>query len=162
MPGRRTLHAGDASYEVVALDASVARLPYSLRVLLENVTRTGSEAEVEAVAGWDPAAEPSHEVSFSPARVLLHDTTGVPAVVDLAAMRDAVYELGGDPRSVNPRLPSVLVIDHSLQVDAFATPGAMERNVAREYERNGERYRFLRWGQVALDGFQVGGRAQAR
>ena len=133
----------------------VARLPYTLRILLENVLRSGNEADVEAVASWDASAEPSHEISFSPSRVLLQDLTGVPAVVDLAAMRDAFAEVGGDPSRINPLIPAELVIDHSVQVDSFASRGAFGHNVELEFERNRERYLFLRWGQEAFSGFKV-------
>jgi aconitate hydratase len=156
---RSVLRVGGREHVIYRLDAfagvGVGRLPYSLRVLLENVLRCGTQAEAEAVAGWRADAEPAAEVAFNPGRVLLHDTTGVPALVDLASMRDAMRELGGDPARVRPTRPAVLVVDHSLQVEAFAQPGAMARNVEIEYERNLERYRFLRWGQSALDGFQV-------
>src|SRR5881397_3259076 len=160
MAASSELRVEGRTYEIFRLDAlqashDVARLPYTLRVLLENVLRTGSEHDVEAVATWDPAAEPSQEISFSPSRVLLQDLTGVPAVVDLAAMRDAMAKLGGDPAQINPLIPAELVIDHSVQVDAFASRGAFERNVELEMERNHERYLFLRWGQNALNGLQV-------
>src|SRR5436309_11137241 len=120
------LRVGDSSYAIYRLDAlqakwDVARLPYTLRVLLENVLRTGGDAEMEAVAGWVPTDEPSREISFSPARVLLQDFTGVPCVVDLAAMRDAMRDQSGDPAKINPLIPVELVIDHSVQVDEFAT-----------------------------------------
>src|SRR6059058_1077901 len=154
------LSVGDRSYEVYRLDElqasyDVARLPYTLRVLLENVLRTGDENDVEAVARWDAKAEPANEISFSPSRVLLQDLTGVPAVVDLAAMRNAMADLGGDPGKINPLIPAELVIDHSVQVDAFASRMAFERNVELEFERNHERYLFLRWGQNALSGLKV-------
>ncbi|HUJ56798.1 MAG TPA: aconitate hydratase AcnA [Gaiellaceae bacterium] len=149
------LRVGDERYGLHRLDASAARLPYTLRILLENVLRNGSEAEVEAVAGWVADAEPSHEVSFVPGRVLLQDFTGVPAVVDLAAMRDAMRDQGGDPEKINPLIPAELVIDHSVQVDEFASRLAIERNVELEFERNRERYAFLRWGQSAFDNFKV-------
>jgi aconitate hydratase len=157
-PGQ--LRVGDRSYEIFRLDElqaryDVARLPYTLRVLLENVLRTGSEHDVEAVATWDPAAEPSQEIAFSPSRVLLQDLTGVPAVVDLAAMRDAMHALGGDPAQINPLIPAELVIDHSVQVDSFASRMAFAHNVELEFERNRERYLFLRWGQKAFSGFKV-------
>ena len=132
-----------------------ARLPYTLRVLLENVLRSGDEAGVRAVAGWDPHAEPSQEISFYPSRVLLQDFTGVPAVVDLAAMRDAIADLGGDPAVINPLIPAELVIDHSVQVDFFASRGSFAQNVELEVERNRERYAFLRWGQSSLRDFKV-------
>jgi aconitate hydratase len=155
-----TLRVGDQSYGIYRLDSlqaawDVARLPYTLRILLENVLRNGSEAEVEAVAGWVADAEPSREISFMPARVLLQDFTGVPCVVDLAAMRDAMREQGGDPARINPQIPVELVIDHSVQVDEFATRLAIERNVELEFERNRERYAFLRWGQSAFDNFKA-------
>src|SRR3954466_14146134 len=154
------LRVGGLSYEIHRLDElqasyDVARLPYTLRVLLENVLRTGDEADVDAVARWDAKAEPSNEISFSPSRVLLQDLTGVPALVDLAAMRNAMADLGGDPAKINPLIPAALVIDHSVQVDAFASRGAFARNVELEFERNRERYVFLRWGQKAFRGTQV-------
>jgi aconitate hydratase len=157
---RDTFEAGDGNHEILRLDSlqsrfDVLRLPYSLRVLLENVLRSGSDADVEAVAGWVAADEPSREISFRPARVLLQDFTGVPAIVDLAVMRDAVRDRGGDPARVNPVIPAELVIDHSVQVDEFATPRAIHVNVERDYERNGERYAFLRWGQGAFANFKV-------
>ena len=130
----------------------VLRLPYTLRILLENVLRhedgTTVTADVEAVAAWVAAAELSQEISFTPGRVLLQDFTGVPAIVDLAAMRDAMRDLGGDPAKINPQPPAELVIDHSVQVDEFATKLAITRNAGFEFERNRERYAFLRWGQV--------------
>jgi aconitate hydratase len=152
------LKVGDASYSIYRLDAlqskwDVARLPYTLRILLENVLRNGTDAEVEAVAGWVATDEPSREISFAPARVLLQDFTGVPCVVDLAAMRDAMHEQGGDPSKINPLIPVELVIDHSVQVDEFASRLALERNVELEFHRNRERYAFLRWGQSAFDNF---------
>src|SRR3954453_12219545 len=162
---RSTLSVGGASYDIVRLDAlqsrfDVARLPYTLRVLLENVLRQEANGtiradEVEAVAGWVASAEPSNEISFAPARVLLQDFTGVPAVVDLAAMREAMSALGGDAKRINPLIPAELVIDHSVQVDAFASRMAMSTNTGLEFERNFERYAFLRWGQGAFDNFKV-------
>jgi aconitate hydratase len=154
------LEVGGRSYEIHRLSElqasyDVARLPYTLRVLLENVLRNGDESDVEAVARWDAKAEPANEISFAPSRVLMQDLTGVPAVVDLAAMRNAMADLGGDPGRVNPLIPAELVIDHSVQVDAFASRLAFERNVELEFERNRERYLFLRWGQTAFDGFKV-------
>jgi aconitate hydratase len=154
------LTVGDRSYEVYRLDElqasyDVERLPYTLRVLLENVLRNGDEHDVDAVARWDAKAEPANEISFAPSRVLLQDLTGVPAVVDLAAMRNAMADLGGDPARINPLIPAELVIDHSVQVDAFASRLAFGRNVELEFERNRERYLFLRWGQTAFDGFKV-------
>ncbi len=149
------LRVGDESYGFHRLGADSARLPYTLRILLENVLRGGTEEEAEAVAGWAADAEPSHEISFRPARVLLQDFTGVPAVVDLAAMRDAMRDQGGDPEAINPQIPAELVIDHSVQVDEFASRLAIGRNVELEFERNLERYAFLRWGQGAFDGLRV-------
>jgi aconitate hydratase len=154
------LRVGTTTYSIYRLDAlqakwDVARLPYTLRILLENVLRNGTEAEVEAVAGWVATDEPSKEISFAPARVLLQDFTGVPCVVDLAAMRDAMREQGGDAAKINPLIPAELVIDHSVQVDEFASRLAIGRNVELEFERNKERYAFLRWGQTAFDNFAV-------
>src|SRR5262245_41106377 len=149
------LRVGDETYSFHKLDAAAARLPYTLRILLENVLRHGSNEGAEAVAGWVAEAEPSREISFHPARVLLQDFTGVPAVVDLAAMRDAMRDQGGDPNAINPQIPVELVIDHSVQVDEFASRLAIERNVELEFERNKERYAFLRWGQGAFDNFRV-------
>jgi aconitate hydratase A / 2-methylisocitrate dehydratase len=152
-----TLRAGDLSlaYAPLASVERVERLPYSLRILLENALRRGSESGVEAVADWEPEAEPSRELGFRPARVLLQDFTGVPSIVDIAAMRSAMHDLGGDPAQINPRIPAELVIDHSVQVDSFATRLAIATNVDRDYERNGERYAFLRWGQGAFDNLKV-------
>jgi aconitate hydratase len=162
---RRTLPVGGRESEIFRLDAlqagyDVFRLPYTLRILLENALRredgvTVTADDVEAIAGWDATAEPSREISFTPARVLLQDFTGVPAIVDLAAMRDAMRVLGGDPAKINPQLPAELVIDHSVQVDEFATRFAIARNAELEFERNRERYAFLRWGQTAFDNFKV-------
>ena len=142
-----------AFFSVAGLGAE--RLPYTLRVLLENALRNGTDGEVAAVTGWDASAEPAREISFVPSRVLLQDFTGVPAVVDLAAMRNAIADLGGDPGRINPLIPAELVIDHSVQVDVFASLGAVARNVEREFERNRERYAFLRWGQRAFGDFKV-------
>ena len=157
---RSTLTVGGREYGIHRLDAlqsrfDIARLPYTLRILLENVLRTGSDADVEAVATWVARDEPSREISFSPARVLLQDFTGVPAVVDLAAMRDAMADLGGEAAKINPLIPVELVIDHSVQVDEFGTRAAFRQNVDREFERNFERYAFLRWGQEAFRDFKV-------
>jgi aconitate hydratase len=163
---RADLRVGDDTYEIFRLDAlqsrfDVARLPFSLKILLENLLRTEgngsvSAADIEALATWDANAEPSKEIAFTPARVLMQDFTGVPAVVDLAAMRDAmVEEIGGDPAKIKPLVPAELVIDHSVQVDFFGTRDAAERNAEREFERNQERYAFLRWGQGAFEGFSV-------
>jgi aconitate hydratase len=162
---RATLEVGGQSYEIFRLDAlqerfDVARLPYSIKVLLENVLRledgvSVSGADVEAIASWDAAAEPSVEIPFQPARVLMQDFTGVPAVVDLAAMRDAMEEIGGDPTAINPLVDVDLVIDHSVQVDAFGNAGAFAVNAERDFERNRERYSFLKWGQGSFDNFRV-------
>src|SRR6059058_4016898 len=149
------LRVGDESYGFHKLDAAAARLPYTLRILLENVLRHGSEEGADAVSGWVADAAPSYEISFMPARVLLQDFTGVPAIVDLAAMRDAMRDQGGDPTKINPLIPAELVIDHSVQVDEFASRLAIERNVELEFHRNRERYAFLRWGQTAFDNFAV-------
>src|SRR6476646_10318402 len=162
---RAELDVGGRTFEIFRLDAlqskfDVARLPFSLKILLENLLRNedgvGVRAEdVEALASWDHNAEPSKEIAFTPARVVLQDFTGVPAVVDLAAMRDAMADLGGDPNKINPLVPAELVIDHSVQVDAFGTRDAFRVNAEREFERNQERYAFLRWGQGAFDDFSV-------
>jgi aconitate hydratase len=160
-----TLEVGGRRHEIFRLDAlqqrfDVARLPFSLKVLLENMLRTeggGSvtAADIEALASWDAKAQPSKEIAFTPARVLMQDFTGVPAVVDLAAMRDAMADMGGDPAAINPLAPAELVIDHSVQVDAFGTRDSFRFNAEREFERNQERYAFLRWGQGAFDDFAV-------
>src|SRR3954466_12926210 len=143
------LRVGDRSYEISRLDAvgGAERLPYTLRILLENVLRHGRDDDVAAVAGGQPTEEPSQEIAFAPARVLLQDFTGVPAIVDLAAMRDAMRRMGGDPSRINPLLPAELVIDHSVQVDDFGNAQAFLHNEALEFDRNKERYAFLRWGQ---------------
>ncbi|MDO5742819.1 MAG: aconitate hydratase AcnA, partial [Micrococcaceae bacterium] len=149
-------------YEIYRLNAveGAQSLPYSLKVLLENLLRTEDGANitadhVKAVGQWDPSAEPNTEIQFTPARVLMQDFTGVPCIVDLATMREAVKDLGGDPTRVNPLAPAEMVIDHSVQIDAFGNAGALERNMEIEYQRNGERYQFLRWGQTAFDDFKV-------
>lgn len=154
-------HAGK-DYEIFRLKAlgDISRLPYSLRILLENLLRNEDDksvfkADIEALAHWDAKAEPSKEISFTPARVILQDFTGVPCVVDLAAMRDAMAHLGGDPRRINPLQPVELVIDHSVQADVFGREDALQINRDLEFERNEERYRFLKWGQLALDNFRV-------
>src|SRR5947207_4057748 len=162
---RDTLKVGDRELTIYRLDAlqakyDVARLPFALKVLLENLLRTEGNgsveaADIEALARWDAQAEPSDEIAFTPARVVMQDFTGVPAVVDLAAMRDAMADLGGDPGKINPLVPAELVIDHSVQVDVFGTHDAFTRNAEREFERNKERYAFLRWGQDAFDNFSV-------
>jgi aconitate hydratase len=152
-----TLRAGDLklAYAPIGSVDGVERLPYSLRILLENAVRHGDDGGVEAVQRWEPEAQPTRELAFRPARVLLQDFTGVPSIVDIAAMRSAMHDLGGDPAQINPRIPAELVIDHSVQVDAFATRLAIATNVDRDYERNGERYAFLRWGQGAFDNLKV-------
>src|SRR5688572_12221291 len=162
---RAELQVGDRSFEIYRLDAlqskfDVARLPFSLKVLLENLLRNedgvGVRAEdIEALASWEHKAEPSKEIAFTPARVVLQDFTGVPCVVDLAAMRDAMADLGGDPAKINPLVPVELVIDHSVQVDVFGTRDAFRINAEKEFERNKERYAFLRWGQTAFEGFKA-------
>ncbi|WP_433500500.1 aconitate hydratase AcnA [Sphaerimonospora sp. CA-214678] len=159
---RDTLRVGDASYEIYRLDAveGSVRLPYSLKILLENLLRTEDGANItadhiRAIGGWDPDAAPSVEIQFTPARVIMQDFTGVPCVVDLATMREAMRDLGGDPGKINPLAPAELVIDHSVIVDFFGRPDAFQRNVEREYERNHERYQFLRWGQSAFAEFKV-------
>ncbi|UXA20268.1 aconitate hydratase [Mycobacterium sp. SMC-4] len=159
---RNTLDVGDKSYEIYRLDAvpGTEKLPYSLKVLAENLLRTEdgtniTKDHIEAIANWDPSAEPSIEIQFTPARVIMQDFTGVPCIVDLATMREAVGELGGDPQQVNPLAPADLVIDHSVIADLFGRADAFERNVEIEYERNGERYQFLRWGQGAFNDFKV-------
>ncbi|GLU49002.1 aconitate hydratase [Nocardiopsis ansamitocini] len=159
---RDTLRVGDESYEIFRLDAvdGAQRLPYSLKVLLENLLRTEDGANVtaehiRALGNWDATAQPSQEIQFTPARVIMQDFTGVPCVVDLATMREAVNDLGGDPAKINPLAPAELVIDHSVIVDVFGRADAFERNVEIEYERNRERYQFLRWGQTAFDEFKV-------
>ena len=157
-----TLEVGDNSYEIFRLSAvpGTEKLPYALKVLAENLLRTEDGANItadhiRAIANWDPSADPSVEIQFTPARVIMQDFTGVPCVVDLATMREAVTALGGDPNKVNPLSPADMVIDHSVILDFFGTADALERNVDLEYERNGERYQFLRWGQGAFDDFKV-------
>jgi len=159
---RSTLDVDGRGYEIYRLDAvpGLERLPYSLKVLAENLLRTEDGANitaehVRALAAWDPAAEPDTEIQFTPARVVMQDFTGVPCIVDLATMREAVADLGGDPEVINPLAPAEMVIDHSVQIDSFGLPASLERNKEREYERNAERYQFLRWGQGALSNFRV-------
>jgi aconitate hydratase len=159
---RDTLEVGDKSYQIYRLDAvpNTEKLPYSLKVLAENLLRNedGSNItkdHIEAIANWDPKAEPSIEIQYTPARVVMQDFTGVPCIVDLATMREAVGDLGGNPDKVNPLAPADLVIDHSVIADLFGRADAFERNVEIEYQRNGERYQFLRWGQGAFDDFKV-------
>lgn len=156
-----SLDVAGSQYRIYRLDKALNKqLPYSLKILLENLLRTEDGANVtrnhiEALANWDPSAEPDTEIQFTPARVIMQDFTGVPCVVDLATMREAVAELGGDPKKVNPLAPAELVIDHSVVIDVAGSPDAFEANVAFEYERNGERYQFLRWGQGAFNDFKV-------
>ena len=157
-----TLRAGGESYQIRRLDAvdGAQTLPFSLKILLENLLRTEDGVNVtadhvRALAGWDPKAEPDTEIQFTPARVIMQDLTGVPAVVDLATMREAMRDLGGDPAKINPLVPAELVIDHSVVADVFGRPDAFQRNVDLEFERNSERFGFLRWGQQAFDGLKV-------
>jgi aconitate hydratase len=159
---RDTLNVGDTSYQIYRLDAApgTEKLPYSLKVLAENLLRNEdgrniTTDHIEAIAHWDPKAEPSVEIQYTPARVVMQDFTGVPCIVDLATMREAVADLGGDPEKVNPLAPADLVIDHSVIADLFGRADAFERNVEIEYQRNGERYQFLRWGQGAFRNFKV-------
>ena len=159
---RAALEVAGERYEIYRLDAAEgsARLPFSLKILLENLLRNEDGAnitasQVSALAGWDPAAEPDTEIQFTPARVILQDLTGVPAVVDLAAMREAMQALGGDPTKINPLIPAELVIDHSVVADVYGSPDAFSRNVEIEFQRNHERFQFLRWGQDALRQFKV-------
>ena len=162
----KTLTVGDRQFRIAHLPSlessgfDISRLPFSMRILLENLLRREDglvvpAADIEAVAKWDPTAQPSVEIAFAPARVLLQDFTGVPAVVDLAAMRDAMVAMNGDPKKINPLQPVELVIDHSVQVDEYGTAAAFLINKEREFERNHERYGFLKWGQGALDNFKV-------
>jgi aconitate hydratase len=162
-----TLNVGDRSYSYFRLDAlekagltKLARLPYSLKILLENLLRfedgrSVTRADIEALARWSPKEQSEKEIAFRPARVLLQDFTGVPCVVDLAAMRDAMAAMGGDPKAINPLQPVELVVDHSVQIDFFGSNDALQKNADLEFERNRERYAFLKWGQSALDGFRA-------
>src|SRR6266852_8186102 len=165
---RRTLKVDGKSYDYFSLEAAsqaaglgdISRLPFSMKVLLENLVRlengrTVTVADVKAVAEWLKTRSSEREIAFRPARVLMQDFTGVPAVVDLAAMREAMVKLGGDPKKINPLSPVDLVIDHSVMVDSFARAGSFKENVRQEFERNGERYSFLRWGAGAFDNFRV-------
>jgi aconitate hydratase len=159
---KQQLTVGESDYEIFRIDsvAGYEKLPFSLKVLLENLLRTEdgknvTRSQIEAISQWNPASEPDTEIQFSPARVVMQDFTGVPCIVDLATMREAVSALGGDPTKINPLAPAELVIDHSVIADLFGQPNAFERNVEIEYERNGERYQFLRWGQTAFDDFKV-------
>ena len=156
-----TLEVGANSYKIFKLNSVDSKtLPYSLKILLENLLRTEdganiTSAHVDALVNWDPKAEPDTEIQFTPARVIMQDFTGVPCVVDLATMREAVAELGGDPKKINPLAPAEMVIDHSVVIDVAGSPDAFEKNVDFEYQRNAERYQFLRWGQTAFDDFKV-------
>jgi len=159
---KQDLTVGGTDYEIFALDAveGADKLPYSLKILLENLLRTEDGANitadhVRALASWDPAAEPSTEIQFTPGRVIMQDFTGVPCVVDLATMREAMRDLGGDPEKINPLAPAEMVIDHSVMIDVAGRLDALEKNMELEYERNRERYQFLRWGQTAFDDFKV-------
>src|SRR5210317_1241707 len=162
---RETLDVGNNSYEIFSLRKlsethDISRLPCTLKILLENLLRhedgkTVTKSDIEALINWDPQAEPDCEIAFRPARVLMQDFTGVPAVVDLAAMRDAMKALGGNPDKINPLQSAELVIDHSVQVDSFGSKQAMDLNSELEYQRNRERYSFLKWGQKAFSNFQV-------
>ena len=157
-----TLTVGSTDYEIFRIDTvpGFDKLPFSLKVLLENLLRTEdganvTKAQIEALGSWDAAAEPNTEIQFTPARVVMQDFTGVPCIVDLATMREAVTALGGDANKINPLSPAEMVIDHSVIADLFGSENALERNVEIEYERNGERYQFLRWGQTAFSDFKV-------
>jgi aconitate hydratase len=161
---RTTLKVGQRSYEICSLDAlaanNVGRLPFSLKILLENLLRfedgvNVKKSDIDALLAWDPKVVPHHEIAFTPARVIMQDFTGVPCIVDLAAMREAIERLGGDPQRVNPLAPAELVIDHSVQVDEYGAPDSLKHNNEIEFERNGERYMFLRWGQTAFSNFKV-------
>src|SRR5580692_11474493 len=161
---RTTLKVGSEQYEILGLSAlesrNVHRLPFSLKILLENLLRfedavNVKKSDIEALLEWDPKAAPHHEIAFTPARVIMQDFTGVPCIVDLAAMREAIQRLGGDPQRVNPLAPAELVIDHSVQVDEYGAANSLERNNEIEFNRNGERYMFLRWGQTAFSNFKV-------
>jgi aconitate hydratase len=161
---RTTLKVGANQYDILSLAAlksqNVDRLPFSLKILLENLLRfedgvNVTKADIEAILKWDPKAQPSYEIAFTPARVIMQDFTGVPCVVDLAAMREAIEKLGGDPQKVNPLAPAELVIDHSVQADEYGTPDSLKHNTEIEFKRNGERYMFLRWGQTAFSNFKV-------
>jgi aconitase A len=161
---RTTLEVGNRKYEIYSLRAlearAVERLPFSLKILLENLLRfedgvNVKRSDIEALLGWDPKGAPHHEIAFTPARVIMQDFTGVPCIVDLAAMREAIVRLGGDPQRVNPLAPAELVIDHSVQVDEYGAANSLEHNNEIEFNRNGERYMFLRWGQTAFSNFKV-------
>src|SRR6266446_3054567 len=161
---RTTLKVGTEQYEILSLSAlkalNVDRLPFSLKILLENLLRfedgvNVTKSDIDALLKWDPKAAPNHEIAFTPARVIMQDFTGVPCIVDLAAMREAIVRLGGDPQRVNPLAPAELVIDHSVQVDQYGSADSLRHNNEIEFSRNGERYMFLRWGQTAFSNFKV-------
>jgi len=161
---RTTLNVGEHRYEILSLSAlkahKVDRLPFSLKILLENLLRfedgvNVTRKDIDALLQWDPKGLPDHEIAFTPARVIMQDFTGVPCIVDLAAMREAIVRLGGDPQRVNPLAPAELVIDHSVQVDEYGAANSLEHNNEIEFQRNGERYSFLRWGQTAFSNFKV-------
>src|SRR6201995_1194824 len=161
---RTTLKGGAQQYEILNLAAlkalNVDRLPFSLKILLENLLRfedgvNVTKKDIEALLNWDSKAAPSHEIAFTPARGIMQDFTGVPCIVDLAAMREAIVRLGGDPQRVNPLAPAELVIDHSVQVDEYGAADSLRHNTDIEFNRNGERYSFLRWGQTAFSNFKV-------
>ncbi|MFM8384498.1 MAG: aconitase family protein, partial [Actinomycetota bacterium] len=159
---KRVLEVSGKNYEIFDITGleGAASLPFSLKILLENLLRTEDGAnitasQIKALANWNPDSQPDTEIQFTPARVIMQDFTGVPCVVDLATMREAIAELGGDPTKVNPLAPAELVIDHSVIADKFGTATSFEENVDIEYQRNTERYRFLRWGQTAFDEFKV-------
>src|SRR6266568_2267143 len=160
--GRAALQVAGEEYQIYRLDAAEGSdaLPFSLKILLENLLRNEdgvniTAGHISALAGWDARKEPDTEIQFTPARVILQDLTGVPAVVDLAAMREAMRALGGDPKKINPLIPAELVIDHSVVADVFGRPDAFTRNVELEFQRNRERFQFLRWGQNAFSGLRV-------
>jgi aconitate hydratase len=159
---KSTLDVAGKQYQIFDINQldGAATLPFSLKILLENLLRTEdganiTAAQISALANWNPAAEPDTEIQFTPARVIMQDFTGVPCIVDLATMREAIVDLGGDPAKVNPLAPAELVIDHSVIADVFGTKDSFSQNTDIEYERNQERYRFLRWGQTAFDEFKV-------
>src|SRR5690606_18774378 len=159
---RDTLNVGGTDYEIFRIGtvAGYEKLPFSLKVLLENLLRTEdganvTKAQIEALGSWNPDSEPDTEIQFTPARVIMQDFTGVPRLVDLATMREAVTARGGDPDNINQLTTAEMGTDHSVIADLFGTENALERNVEIEYERNGERYQFLRWGQTAFDDFKV-------
>jgi len=159
---KSTLDVAGKQYQIFDINQldGAATLPFSLKILLENLLRTEdganiTAAQISALANWNPNAEPDTEIQFTPARVIMQDFTGVPCIVDLATMREAIVDLGGDPAKVNPLAPAELVIDHSVIADVFGTKDSFSQNTDIEYERNQERYRFLRWGQTAFDEFKV-------